>query len=359
MKHQLHQQPLPDVLGRADQSYAMSAAHQHPPQTQTENFGFIPQLLRRVYADWFDCGYRFARSSGTLRLREAELERLEHDAALAVEGMGAEPYDPARNPHDRLQQDEFDQLLKQREDYRYGVLSAQADAARQQRRRADLQTVAVKPRAPRLFIVLAAVLLGLSVVLTLEGYFFEQVEDELYRWLAAGFIALMQGAFLCASCFSGRSGFGVSNKLSRLLLGGVVLQAAALALVRYVNAQSEPARWFALVLFVFELGVSLAVEAQAEGYRQSWQNYQQHQAELLRAESAQSEALERLGQWSRRLTAVELQIAGHIRQVNERALCHGRLDALKNVARKAIRNGYLNGVAENYRYVFGPAREAA
>ncbi len=353
MNQHLHQQPLPDVLGRADQSHAMSAAHQHPPQNYTENFSFIPPLLQRVYADWLNYGYRFARQSGAYRARAAELQRLEDDAAAAIEGMGGELYDPARHAHDRLRQAEFEQLLRQREDYEYGVLSAQADAAEQRRQRATLQTAADKPRPPRLFIALAALLMALSVQLTLAGNIFAWIEDDLSRVLAAGVTALFHGVFLCASYFSGRTGFGVNNRLSRLLLLGVVMQAGALAVLRYHAAESEPARVFALVLLVFELGVSVAVEAQAESYRRAAQSYQQHHAQLLWTEAAHAAALERQRQWGARLRVVEQQIAEHLRHVDERALCHGRLEALRNVARKAVHNGYLTGVAENYRYFFG------
>lgn len=311
----------------------------------------------RMQIDLFNHGRTRAIQSGALEPIARDSQSLENHARAMARETYREGFDPTRYEHDRLRDDEYKKLLKDRDEAESAVKFSAAAVREREEELAKLQSGVAQPKASHLLIWAVLIVIAVTVAPTLHDFVFSTIEDDLSAW----FLSLSSGAFL-----GGLISWGILGSFSmtgrRTAASWVGLAAGltitiGLGIFRVSGAQSTAEVALAVALTLVEAGVVVLAEWVAGGLRESHQEWAIRQAAINEAtahlDAARAENKRRL----ENLNEIRLGIAGHIGYVEERQLRHLSIKELEGEAVKAILDGYHDGLAANRGHVLGTRRQ--
>jgi hypothetical protein len=312
--------------------------------------------LLRLQFDLFNFGRSRAIQSGAQEPVEPDVQSLEEHARAMARENYRESFDPSRYTHDRLRDDEYRKLLKDRDHAESAVKFAAALVRELREALAKQQSGLPQPKVSLFLMFAVAVVIAVTVAPTLHDSIFSTIEDDLGAWFAS----MLTGGFLGALIAWGILGsFSVTGHRTAVhwvgLAAGLTIT-LGLGIFRMSAAQGAGEVGLAVALTLVETGVVVLAEWVAAGLRKKHQEYEAKQTTINEA-SAQLEAAQ--ADHKRcldNLQEIKDGIAAHISYVEDRELRHLSIQELESVAVKAILDGYNAGIAANRGRIFGVRR---
>lgn len=298
------------------------------------------------YHSWFTAGEQRALESGTLKaLPKEEASLIEHARASAQDAK-RELFDPAADLADRLRTDEFEKLLRDRDEEETTAKhtmnafhAAEAEVAENK--------AGPPPDAPSKAVQIPAIaVIAISMAVT----FHDQVmpfEDEVLAWVCASLLGLLCGGFITKLILYSA---GTENPTPFMrwfgLVAGVAIGLGLFAL-RVAQNHSTGSFIFAAGMTALEIGAVMGLDSIAHRFRDSLQAFRAQELALLKAEAARDVIQKKLTGCQQKLQQLETDIQAHIQYVNERRLRHQHVAELEALAIQGVRDGYAAGVAKN------------
>ena len=291
--------------------------------------------------------------SGALEPVEQDVRSLEEHARAMARETYRESFDPSRYAHDRLRDNEYKKLLKDREHAESALKYAAARVRELGEALAKLQSGLTQPKASLFLLLAVVVVIAITVAPTLHDFVFSTIEDDLTSW----FLSLLTGGFLGALIGWGiLASFNITGRRTAAnwvgLVAGLTIT-LGLGLFRVSGAQGGGEVALAIALTLVETGVVVLAEWVAGGLRELHREYATKQAAINEASAQHETAKAEYKRCQENLQEKNDGIAVHINYVEDRELRHMSVKDLEEVAVKAILDGYYDGLAANRGRVIG------
>jgi hypothetical protein len=264
-----------------------------------------------------------------------------------------ESFDPSRYAHDRLRDDEYKKLLRDRELGESALKFAAARVRELGEALAKLQSGLARPLASLFLLLAVVVVIAITVAPTLHDFVFSTIDDDLTSW----FLSLLTGGFLGALIGWGiLASFNITGRRTAAnwvgLVAGLTIT-LGLGLFRMSGAQGVGEVALAVALSLVEIGVVVLAEWVAGGLRELHREYATKQAAINEATAQHEAARVEHKRCLENLQEIKDGLAAHINYVEERELRHMSIKELEEAAVKAILDGYHDGLAANQGRVIG------
>src|SRR5437016_2671729 len=298
--------------GSSDGRTMTSGSSAHPLDgvvSETPASGPIMQM----HTGLFELGRKRARLSGTAKPVADDLLKLEDHAHAMARETYRDRFDPDKNVHDRIRQDDFESDVSQRNEAQQGVSHARANLREAEARLARTPKANEKPAPNRLLVAAFIIAITITVAPTFHDFVFHTLADDLLAWfgslVSAGFVAAM----LTLAILSGRrtawTWVGV--------VAGVIL-GLGLGAVRLSSAESPAESMFATGLTIVEIAAVLLLEWLASGLRNSENLWIPLHAAESEAVATREAAATDLARWKTLLQEINERVGGHIAYVEDR-----------------------------------------
>ncbi|MFI5089730.1 MAG: hypothetical protein ACHP7P_06700 [Terriglobales bacterium] len=309
--------------------------------------GAIMQLRTGLHA----MGRNRALASGTTSPIQEDINSLaDHARAMARETY-CDTFDPAKHPHDKVRQGEYDNRLKDRAEAQQFAMHARANVRDAENDLARTPKAGEKP-TPKPWLMPAFIIaITIGVAPTFHDLFFHTLPDDVLAWLVSLTPAAFVGAMLTLAILSGRR--TIAHWIG--VVGGVGI-GIALGAIRLSAAENSGECVFAVGLTIFEIAAVLLLEWLASGLRDAedkWIEVKKLEDEAIQLRDA---ATAELARWEARLEEIGRAIRDHIAYVEDRSTRNLQVTELEDVAVKAAVDGYNSGVAENLGRILGVRR---
>jgi hypothetical protein len=198
---------------------------------------------------------------GRIGRETPDLTTVQEAARALARTIKNEPYDPAKNPDDKLEEEKFQKDGEDLKDYEIAHAHAVTNLKDGERNAAEVQRdITEAPKLPLKIAITAIVAIAISFGTTLHDIFFSHMSDELFAWIlsmaAGGFVGALvtwavggiynpsgqRNAVNFAGLLGGL-GVGIAGFLLRLAAGDpiiglalTILEFAAVALVELFSA---------------------------------------------------------------------------------------------------------------------------
>ena len=343
---------LHSVNGNARQAATTVAPSQDVHNLSPEH---IEGMLERVLSlgNLQRYGRQFAVSKCVTETSSEDTRNLSEYAEGHAAKAVMPDYDPASFSQDKLEEDDQQRLLREMDQAQLARNCAQVSVGE---RKAELAQLGSRPVQPELspwgvFFTVAALVLTLAP--TAHDRIFYPLKDELLIWACSTLSAGVIAAFI-AWAILGRS--HLTPRRNALNWSGLII-GIGIGLGFFVLRISEAttlSEWlFAIGLTVFEWSAVTGLEVMASHLREDHASWLRAKAEFDRAEAQVKTAAEELQQRKQTLAEFESRRSAHHTYVAERWMrCHKAADLLL-AAKKAILQGYAEGIAENKGRLLG------
>lgn len=300
--------------------------------------------LLRMQADLFEHGRRRAIESGATRVIKEDLETLlQHARAIAKDVFSA-AYDPTNLVGDNLRDNEFQKLLKDRDEIEDSIRNVQIEI---RKRKDDLAMVAShidKPQKSPALQAAATAVIGLSVAPTFHDNFFSSSSDET-AWLLSALCGAAIGLFLTFSILNRADEGEKRGAFNYLGLIAGIAAIAALGAFRGSSAE-ETSEWIMAVgLTLFEGAAIAFLELYAHGIRAGVMAWREREEKRLEAEGLLANKAQELSSLHEKLTEIEKKLADHREYVAERQEVNLTLAEVERSAETAVADGYHSGIS--------------
>jgi len=290
----------------------------------------------------FNFGRERALKSGITASRQEDLEPLENHARATARDTYREQFDPTKNRHDAMHQAEYERALKQRGEAEHCVLQGSANLRESERALAEAPKAGPKP-AYQLWLPLCfVVVISLTVAPTLHDQVFHSVEDEVLRWIFSALIGAFFGGMLTWAILGGRNW-----KWAWLgSIGGLVLGIGLLAL-RLSSTEGHDETMFGVGLTIIEMAAVILLEFIARSLHASeidWGSRKTVEDMFTAKRDADQVDLDR---WKKVVSEKHNAVLEKIALVEDRHNRHIGIAELEELAVRAVRDGYAQGIAEN------------
>ncbi len=302
--------------------------------------------------DLYQLGVERARQSLALKPDAAQLATLEEHARAVVRSHNTEPYDPVKNLDDNAREEQFAKDKLDADTHEQAVEHSQ-QKVRECREQVAKSQVGDGPKITvGLWIVITAAVLALAGTLipTVRDTLAAQMTED-FVWTTSVTFGVVFGLLVAASItLTFRLG-GRSATLGLMGLYGGLAIAVGFLIFRVHMAADRSDALIAFGLAVVEVGAIFTLEWIGTHMRRvyaEWviarDNKRQAQAILAAAESEEQKRKER---WAGTLS----KTSGHIQYVEERFIRRLKAPELEDAAVRAVRDGYLAGIAFNQKEV--------
>jgi hypothetical protein len=343
----------PKFLSRSEPT--QTNGHSDPKQLKYGRQAEAPGVILIMQRDLFKHGHDRAISSGALAPNKADEETLqEHAQAMAREAY-REAFDPTKHPQDEMLDTEYRKNLSDRADAEHGAKFAEADVSQREEDLARAHPGSPPPKPPPALIVAAIVATTITVAPTLHDTVF-LMDDDFISWTLSLACGLFVGLLIALMIVGDTDATGHRSITNWIGLSAGILVSLALGALRVGAAKTVGDLVFAAGMTVLELGIVLALEGVATRRRAAMSEWSARNSVAEKATAALDAAKARLERWKERLGVLNQAITHHINYVGERALRNMHIDQIEATAFKAVRDGYLAGIADNRGHVLGAGK---
>lgn len=314
----------------------------------------MPGVILTVQSGLFEDGRQFALASGTTAVRDQDLKVLrEHGDAVANDA--ARPlFDPTQHAHDKVLDDEYQKLLRDRDEQELGLKRSHATLA--QRNDEAARTRAKVPAAPNdssPALKTAAIAALAATIAPAAHDFLWTMNDEFISWslsmlTGAVFGILITLLILADNHHSGRR--SLTNWLGLIAGLGIGI---ALFLLRIKGAEGAEQVLFGLAMSVLEIAIVLFLEGLAMSHRATLRDRAPYESAANEAEALAEAQQGETDRRSNNVAELQAKIDAHGRYLEERHVRATYLNEIRETARKAVESGYAQGIAENRGIVSG------
>jgi hypothetical protein len=329
------------VVGDDEHEHARAKSGQ--VLTRLSEVARIPVWRQR---DAFDDGYALAVKEGLTEPRDTHLVALEEDHRAAAREVFTEEFDPASREGDRLRDDEFKKLLGDRRAGEESERQGATDVLERERDEAETPAAGEPPRASQALVVAGAVVVAMTLTLTMRDSIFFLVPDDMLRWFCAVLTAATFGLLITHGIVSHIESAGRTMKNRVALAGGVVI-AIGLAAFRFKDAHGWDEFTFCSALLLIELGTMIFLDAYASALRRDHQEWAVCASVKAKALAVLEAARAYHARCTERLAELNDAVGDHIAYVEKR---HSRRHHIKEIEEALVsagRDGYFHGLAEN------------
>jgi len=320
------------------------------PKTSTGKVIGGPPLPVPIHEQAYRLGYDAARATLSEQVIPDDLAAVERVCRALGREQFRQPYDPVNDVHDQKVEEE-NKLNKKQRDKIHEQIDYAARAVRSAKREKDQLPLAEKPAIPLTIMFLAALLVATSLSPTFSDFFFFTVTDDATRWfysIGAGALIGFTISWAALRYVDVRGGDNSSRLLNGFLIGAFLL-ALALGGIRFANATTDTAKYFALALTGMELAVFIILEFLARGFRFAFREYESRKDAHSKADRCINSAVEHHEDVVQQRIAKQAEIDSHHEYVEWRKLCHDNIDRIEDAVAESGIAGYRAGIGENHR----------
>lgn len=297
--------------------------------------------------------YEAARRSGATEERPAELAAEEAYADTAAARFALLPYDPDKNPHDRLTHDEYLRVC-QRRDQLVGQLDYAVAAEREAARaRPACEAPGAKEELVWIVGVLGIVGVGFSVGVAVHDTVMVHVVGAGLRAIVASIVAgvVLASVPVLGMLFSALHPQPKERWESAAWFGIGLLFGVAVYLLRAWLAEEAQDHLFAAAFAGMELLTVVAVKLYATSLHREVLDRRSVARDRAAADARVEEARSYRAGREADVAQLERRIRDHQLHVAERTARSQLADRVREAARAAARAGYRRGIAHNRGFV--------
>ena len=306
----------------------------------------------------YSYGRQRALMSGGAKVTPKEEESLAAYASALARQQRADIYDPERNHHDRLREEQYRYNSHRLQKLQMIAVEQMARVRKYEEELAEVNAhmAGGVPHVPAVMTWCTLALLTLTMVPALHDLVFFRLAFGAVAWAASVIGGLLIGTIITWAVRA-QSQACVSGRFERWSLVGI---ASAMCLgVSFMRAPHDPAAYlFTTRVAVIEIGAILVLEAAAwrsRAFAEDWRSLRRARVSVsARLQMAHRELAER----EMELQELRTRVDQHIRYVESRWVRHSRIEEIEEMAVKAVRDGYLTGIAENRGRLMGAAGAA-
>lgn len=312
-----------------------------------------PKIVMKLYVDYFSRGRSLATMLGTLVFDSEEVKPLEDQARAAAMEIARESFDPKNNLHDKIRQNEYEQNIANRKEYEKGEKHTGAKVREKEEALAKVQESITKPEPPFTPLVGGTLMIGLSLCPTLHDRIFYSLADEMLSWVASASTGIMFGLTI-AFCILGTAESTSERNTANYggVIGGFILGIGA-GLLRLTGVQTTSEIFFCVALSLIEISGVVLLEFAARGQRTKHQSYTHKKKQIEQATAELEVAVRENNRWKDKITKVNQAIQDFLNYVEERALRNLSVNQIAEAAAASVRDGFMEGVAENQSRILG------
>ncbi len=325
------------------------AAQRGPGRDESQE---VKSVILKVESDLIVYGLEEALKTGALEPNEEVLQAIQEHARASARAAYRETYDPNLHHHDRLSDEEYKKLLRDRELTELAEMHALA-ALGDSEREVARTPAGTAPREPSPILTVSAVVaVMITVAPTLHDFVFI-TGDDIMSWTLSMLCGLFLGLMVTLMILSDVDQSGQRSAYNWIGIGAGIFMCLALCAIRLKGAATTGDYIFAFGLSGIEAAIVLALEGVAMSRRSAQRNYQEKQAALNQTTRLRDAALAHLERIRERLTEIGDRIRGHIGYVEDRSTRNLHINEIEAAAVKAASAGYLSGISENRGRVLG------
>jgi len=330
-----------DVLTHAD-----PGSGPHPLGGILTDRTFSGPVLEMQVGLW-ELAHRHALASGATQLHADDLRILQEHAEAMAQQTWRDRYDPTANPHDAMQEAEYQRKLAQRQEAEHGEAHAIANLRDSELKLAHTPEAGLKPAVATWLVVAFVLALTVTIAPTVHDLF-HVISDDLLAWFFSLGSSAAVGAMLTVGILSGRR----TNWTWVSMIAGIIL-GIGLFFVRISAVEQLSEYPLAIGLTVAEIAIVILLEVLARSLVQredAWQIRHTSEQEAMALRDARRADVAR---WKARIEELNAAIKSDHTYVESRHLANVGIEELKSVARKAVADGYSHGLSENLGRVRG------
>ena len=309
--------------------------------------GEVPDIILRAHGDLRKEGRWRAEVSGTIEPNAEDIRALEEHASAMARELYRDEYNPMVIEHDRLRKAEFEKMQNERGETELAEKNAELSVAQQENAVAVTVSDAKQPVVSQTLSAAAIFVLSMSLAPTMHDAIFITLGDDLLNWILSLLFAVAFGVFIALGILSSLEDGGNRTIANWAGLGGGSVIVVGLALFRLKDALGWGEITFCVALMLVEIGTIVFLEGYAGSLRAAYQRFNASRAAAKKEVALLEAAKAHHERCVERLKKVNDSIASHIHFVEERYTRHYRVEEIENASIKAIRDGYLEGVAKN------------
>ncbi len=311
-------------------------------------------VILSVQSGLVEDGRQFALASGATTPRQEDLTiACEHADAVACDATRP-TYDPKQHAHDKVIEEEYQKLMRDREDEELGLKHSRVTLAERKNEAAKARAqVPPLPAEPPLLLRGAAVVALAATIAPAAHDFLWVMDNEPISWFLSLLTGLVFGILIALLILADNHDSERRSLTNWTGLAGGVSIGIALFLLRVKGADDSEQVLFGLATSILEIAIVVFLESLATSRRSAQRRRLPLEAT---AKEAEGSAAVQEGEVARRKAGVDeinLQIDEHAAYVEERHLRATNLKEIREAARKAAEAGYLKGISENRGKVIG------
>lgn len=278
-------------------------------------------------------------------------------AAALARQQRSEVYDPERNHHDRLREEEYRHSSHRLEKVQMAAIDEMAQVRKYEEDVAEVNArlAGGVPHVPAVMTWSTLALLTLTMAPSLHDLVLFRLAVGAVAWAASVIGGLLIGTIITWA-IAGLAQACVSSRIERWSLVGI---ASAMCLgVSLMRTPRDPAAYlFVAGVAVIQIGAVLVLEAAAWRSRAFAEDWRRLRYARVAVTARLHLARRDLGERELELQDLRRRIDQHIRYVESRWVRNTRIEEIEEMAVKAVHDGYLAGIAENRgRLMSAPAR---
>ena len=305
-------------------------------------------VVLSVQSGLVEDGRQFALKSGATASRAEDLQVVrEHADAVACDATRPK-YDPTQNAHDKVIEDEYQKLMRDREDEELGLKHSRVTLAERKSEAARARAqVPPEPAEPSLLLRAAAVVALAATIAPAAHDFLWVMDNEPISWFLSLITGLVFGILIALLILADNHDSERRSLTNWTGVGGGIGVGVALFLLRVKGADDNEQVLFGLATSVLEIAIVVFLESLAISRRSAQRKRLPLEAIAKEAEGSAAVQEGEVAQRKAAVDGINMQIDEHAAYVEERHLRATNLNEIRETARKAAEAGYLKGISEN------------
>lgn len=318
----------------------------------------VVDIILRMHSDLLEFGRKRAELSRDLDPSEADLRSLEEHAEAMASEAYRERYDPETSEEHKLRETEYQKLKAGRPEAELVFNYAEADVLKLEDEMSRAHSNMTAPTSPQVLLSSAVGGLALTIAPTLHDFVFITMTDDVLNWAIAILSSTIYGIFITWGLLDTDDSGGRRTVRNWLGLTGGTTIPVGLGMLRAANAIGSAEILFALALTIIEIGIVVLLESRAKTLRVAYQEWAAQQAVVNDISTRLEAARAHFARCKQKVAAVVDAIDAHIRLVEELSVRNFNIEKIMADAKKAVRDGYFEGLAVNRGYLRGVRRVA-